>query len=409
MMRDRVTVNVPSSVDPVMIHTGGKVDVYCRAGLEYSLEQLRADSDGKVMIPGPAINIERSTVTGGSDDDTIPVYQTATASTLTSAGVIATMVTASPHGFTSGDSVTILGATPTGYNVTATITVTNPTTFTYPVVSGLTTPATGTIMAHKDTPFTKRRNGEVLASIGAGNMTSSGTTITVVSTNHPFMANRYITISGASQSQYNGSYIVTAVTKDTFTYTASSAPSVSPATGTIQAVQIASDRDIAYSDRNTVADSILYADFGVTQANKTASFNILRHKLISDVQGYLDDSANRVVCGDYMARGFNVYLLAMNITGYNGPSPDASTCQTLVNKYISSLEPGENFVMSDLVSTLHTGGITNIKTPITITYTLYTKDMIFPPLTGTITDYLDPADRTTIFYLDVLTTDNTSI
>ncbi len=410
MIRDRVTVNVASSPDPVLLHIGGKVDVYCRAGLEYELVQLTSDATGKVMIPGPAIDIERSTTTGGDEDDTIPVYLQFAVTTLTSSGLVATVVTASPHGYSSNDLITIEGATPAGYNLTeVAITYINTTTFSYPIPSTLASPATGTITVKKATPYTIFRSSNVAFGVGAGDMTRVGTAVTVVAENHPFVVNRYVTISGANESAYNGDFLVTSVQKDEFTYTALSTPSASPATGTITALQVASDTDKGFSDKNTSTDSIIYADFGVGQADRTASFNVLKHRLIDDVQGYLDDADNKVVCGDYMARGFNLYFLEVEIVGYNGPSPDATVCQTLTNNYLTSLAPGDSFVMGDYVSTLHAGGIINVRTPIVVNYKKYTRDMILPPITGVITDYLDPNDRTSIFYLDTLTTDNASI
>lgn len=54
--------------------------------------------------------------------------------------------------------------------------------------------------------------------------------------NHGYSAGDYITISGANQTQYNGTYSIFDVTTDTFKYIASSPPSVSPATGTITAL-----------------------------------------------------------------------------------------------------------------------------------------------------------------------------
>lgn len=406
MIRDRGTVTVSSTPDPVMLHLGGKVDVFCRTGLEYELVQLTSDAEGKVMIPGAALTAERSVVTAGDEDDTLPVYQQSSVSSLTSSGAIATVVTSTAHGFSTGDEVIIEGATPTGYNVTAIATVSNGTTFTYPITGTLTSPATGTITAKKETPFTLKRNYNTSLAVLPGNMTSVSTAVTVVSVNHPFVKDRHITVSGANQSAYNGSFLVTSVSKDEFTYTAGSVPGASTATGTITILQIASDKDVGFSDRNSSADSILYADFGLSHPNKTASFNILQHKLISDVQGYLDDPDFKVVCGDYLAKGFNIYYLDVGIVGYNGPSPDATTCQTLVNKYLNSLKPGDSFVMGDLISILYAGGVTNIKTPLEVTYTHYTRDMLFPPKAGVITNYFDPDNRTSVFYLNTVTTDN---
>src|SRR5262249_53352679 len=57
----------------------------------------------------------------------------------------ATVTTASPNGFITGQSVTIAGANQTEYNGTFTITVTGASTFTYTVTGTPATPATGTI------------------------------------------------------------------------------------------------------------------------------------------------------------------------------------------------------------------------------------------------------------------------
>jgi len=56
----------------------------------------------------------------------------------------ATVVTASAHGLTTGDTVTITGATPIEYTALKTIVVTSTTGFTYDVDAGISTPAGGT-------------------------------------------------------------------------------------------------------------------------------------------------------------------------------------------------------------------------------------------------------------------------
>lgn len=67
---------------------------------------------------------------------------------LTQVGGVATVTTSVPHGLVTGTNMQISGATPSGYNqASATVTVTGTTTFTYAVSSGLSSPATGTILA----------------------------------------------------------------------------------------------------------------------------------------------------------------------------------------------------------------------------------------------------------------------
>lgn len=64
-------------------------------------------------------------------------------------------------------------------------------------------------------------------------ITRASSTATVTTTaSHGYVTGQYITISGAVESDYNGTYVVTVTGATTFTYTVSNSPS-SPATGTI--------------------------------------------------------------------------------------------------------------------------------------------------------------------------------
>jgi len=74
-------------------------------------------------------------------------------------------------------------------------------------------------------------------SLSITSLTSSGTTATVnTQKNHGLSDGMYVTISGANQNEYNGSYQITVVDEDTFTYTFAGS-STSPATGTITYVR----------------------------------------------------------------------------------------------------------------------------------------------------------------------------
>lgn len=63
-------------------------------------------------------------------------------------------------------------------------------------------------------------------------LTSSGTTATATATAHGLETGETVTISGASPSEYNGDYVVTVTSANTFTYTFAGS-ATSPATGTI--------------------------------------------------------------------------------------------------------------------------------------------------------------------------------
>jgi Tfp pilus tip-associated adhesin PilY1 len=125
-----------------------------------------------------------------------PVTSVAGATASSSTNTIALATTAG-HTFSPGDSVTISGATPAGFNNTFTIISTNAptnTTFTFDAGSALGTAST------------------------PGSVTKGGTFVTATSVGHGLLTNDIITISGAVPNGYNGSYTITRLDDDTFTY-----------------------------------------------------------------------------------------------------------------------------------------------------------------------------------------------
>lgn len=64
---------------------------------------------------------------------------------------------------------------------------------------------------------------------------SHSTTATVTHTSHGFATGDEVTISGATEDQFNGTFTITVVDDDSYTYTMSSSNSNDPATGTITA------------------------------------------------------------------------------------------------------------------------------------------------------------------------------
>ncbi len=75
------------------------------------------------------------------------------------------------------------------------------------------------------------------ASKTLSSLTHSTTTATATSTGHGYSVGDVVVVSGASQSVYNGTFAITAVTSDTFTYTLPSDPGAS-ASGTITASKV---------------------------------------------------------------------------------------------------------------------------------------------------------------------------
>lgn len=71
---------------------------------------------------------------------------------------------------------------------------------------------------------------EAALTIGAGNLTGSGTTASVAYVAHGYVNGDTIVVSGATQTEYNGTFTVSNVAANTFDYTLSTAATASPAT-----------------------------------------------------------------------------------------------------------------------------------------------------------------------------------
>ena len=138
---------------------------------------------------------------------------------VTRSGTTVEVETTQNHGFSNGATVVISGVTPSEYNGTFTITsVPGAKIFRYelpPASIGPSTPATGTIFAD---PATTRT---------ISLLTRSGTTATATTSSvHGYSTGDSITVSGATQPEYNGTHTVTVTSTTAFTYTVT----VSPAT-----------------------------------------------------------------------------------------------------------------------------------------------------------------------------------
>ncbi len=68
-------------------------------------------------------------------------------------------------------------------------------------------------------------------------VTSSGTACTATLVDHGYLDGEYVTIAGAVQTAYNGTFRITYVSSSVFTYTAASTPAATPATGTVTATK----------------------------------------------------------------------------------------------------------------------------------------------------------------------------
>lgn len=111
-------------------------------------------------------------------------------------------------------------------------------TTTLSVSSAINYPTNRTITANDPVSIVQANNVAYIFR-GQGNqektvvsITRAGSTATATVTAHGYSTNDEVIVTGANQTEYNGSFVITVTGSDTFTYTVSGTPA-SPATGTI--------------------------------------------------------------------------------------------------------------------------------------------------------------------------------
>lgn len=203
-------------------------------------------------------------------------------SSITRSGTTATVTTGSNHGFSTGDSITISGANQTEYNgQKALINVTNPTSFSFTVVEYPPSPATGA--------FTASIAGAPLA---VSSITRSGTLATVSLPGHGYVTGQSVTIAGATQAQYNGTFTVTVINANSFSYTVVEGP-VSPA-GSGTAKVLSTTRMIEAYNSNPNPGVVRTA--GTTTVTVTTTVNHLFANSGSvTITGVIDPATNSAI------------------------------------------------------------------------------------------------------------------
>lgn len=143
-------------------------------------------------------------------DADYPGWSVVTPTSITRSGSTATVTLPSSVNWQSGSSVTIAGAAQAEYNGTFVINVTDSTHFTYQLP---------------------------VSPVSVTSITRATSTATVTtSAAHNLTTGNVVLISGATQTEYNGSFTITVTSSTTFTYTVSGTPAT-PATGTITAAK----------------------------------------------------------------------------------------------------------------------------------------------------------------------------
>jgi len=112
-------------------------------------------------------------------------------------------------------------------------------------------------------------------------LTSSGTTVTATLVGHGLTASQVVYITGANEVDYNGYVtIATIADVDTFTYTVGTAPSASPATGTI-----------------TASTEVLISDYNIVTSNSIMNNAVNPGTTVPVAGGYDAQSSGSAVSG----------------------------------------------------------------------------------------------------------------
>jgi hypothetical protein len=135
----------------------------------------------------------------------------------------ATVTTSSAHDFLVGQTINIIGVTGTGWTGNKVITAITSTTITFArgtITANGTTSSSSFAQATGSLSTSFRNIFQVLSTVNISSLAESGNTVTVTTTTaHNFSTGQSVTISGASVSNYNGTFTITGVTSNTFTVT----------------------------------------------------------------------------------------------------------------------------------------------------------------------------------------------
>lgn len=189
-----------------------KVYTYCPSGASCNANLVNVAAN------------EFSTANGDISDALLNAQSSVVVSSLTRSGTTATVVTATAHGLSVGNTIRVSGANENEYNGTQTVLALDATTpatkFTFTTVEYPPVAAAGTYTA--SLPATP---------ISVTSLTRTGGTATVItSANHGFVNGNLVTIAGASPSSYNGTFSISSAGGNTFQYAITETP-VSPAGG----------------------------------------------------------------------------------------------------------------------------------------------------------------------------------
>ncbi len=193
----------------------------------------------------------------------------------------------------------------------------------------------------------------------------------------------------------------------------------SPVSGSVDADTIPQDKEAAISYPNTTvytnhvplvpqrdlglsAKQIVRVDFGLEYPNMTASFVVRKFTGLEDVQSFLEDQQNRVVCADQLARAFEPILINIEGTGYEQSytADELSKARSVIDAYFNQTPVNGTIYVSEIYRLISESGLQNVKAPLKVTAMSVAKDLVMDTQS---VDNKFTAGSTQRFYLDKLT------
>lgn len=227
---------------------------------------------------------------------------------------------------------------------------------------------------------------------------SSTHIITVVVENHPLTIGRLVQLTNFPINGTTSTFPVSAVVDGNTVFLGNSYLPIYSISGTNSVLRYVDPRlDTGFSE-----SQVLTADFGLGSANGIVTVAASSFDKVANVQTYLSQAENRVLCGNLLARGFDIYVLDMTLFSYENPLPTTGAVADILTPYLAGLTPGVDLIVSDLMAALNEGGITSLATASTISYHLYTKDL-FIPVVSTVADVLRVTSGLCVFLLGSVT------
>jgi hypothetical protein len=231
-----------------------------------------------------------------------------TVTSITRASTTAT-VTATAHGFTSGDQVNIRGAAETDYNGDFIVTVTDANTLTYTVSGSPATPATGTIIAN---------NGPEVRDSYDGGLYAAG----VFASQNYDNANEFIVLAGSDSAtlyrQGQSPVVKTYPTSPAEKIEGTDTVSVLQAFDRLYILREASRTATGYEEKLTTAS-------GITVSSTTATVNVNAHGYPEGATVRIEGSTTPAFDGhEFRVLGTNLNTNSFEITVPSGTATHAA-------------------------------------------------------------------------------------